>query len=87
MHTRAFHLGCKSLPIISNLDTSSMASLLSLPDEVIDIIGIATERWAGIKAWCRLTSACRRLWRLQLPQSRHGWAIPSNLNVEGMFPH
>ena len=48
MHTRAFHLGSKSLPIISNLDTSSMASLLSLPDEVIDIIGIATERWAGI---------------------------------------
>ena len=64
-----------------------MVNLLSLPDEVIDIIGIATERRVGIQAWCRLTSTCRRLWRLQLPQSRCGWKIPAELHIEGMFQH
>ncbi len=73
MRMRAFRLISQ---LLSRSDISSMASLLSLPDEVIDIIGIATERRLGIKTWCRLTSTCRHLRTMQLPQSRDGWAIP-----------
>ena len=73
------------LRLLSDRGIHCMASLLSLPDEIIDIIGTVTERHVGIKAWCMLTSTCRRLWRLQLPQSRRGWAIPTELNIEGML--
>ncbi len=60
-----------------------MASILSLPDELIELLGIATERHAGIKAWCGLTSTCRRLWRLQLPDSHQGVTIGDNIKFEG----
>lgn len=60
-----------------------MASILSLPDEVIDIIGHFTEWHVGIKAWCRLTSTCKRLWRMQLPRSRRGWEFDSETTIEG----
>ena len=71
----------------STCETHSMANLLSLPDEVIDIIGIATKERVGIEAWCRLASTCRRLWRLQLPESSRGCEIPPEFNIAGMSQH
>ena len=63
--------------------TCSMASILSLPDELIELIGIAAEEHAGVRAWCRLASTCRRLWGLQLPQARRGWSLSCPLDIEG----
>ena len=52
-----------------------MATILALPDELIEVVGTHVMSWrygddprhVGIKAWCRITSTCRRLWKLQLP--------------------
>ena len=62
-----------------------MASILSLPDELIELLGTATERHVGIEAWCRLTSTCRRLWRLQLPESHQGVSLSDGTKIEGTF--
>ena len=48
-----------------------MESLLSLPDPLIElvaehVIGIAR---SGLREWCRVTSLCKRLWHMQLPES------------------
>ena len=67
----------------SAFDAYSMASILSMPDELIELVGVATERHVGIKAWCRLTSACRRLWRMQLPDSHRGVSLTDNIKIEG----
>lgn len=60
MHVLHTECAVPTLQLASN--TCSMASFLSLPDELIELVGIAAEEHAGIKAWCRLTSTCRRLW-------------------------
>ena len=77
------HTGCPVPTLQSARDTCSMASILSLPDELIERIGTAAEKRAGFKAWCRLTSTCRRLWGLQLPQARRGWSLPYRTDIEG----
>ena len=49
----------------------SMEGLLSLPNDVIELVGehvIGTNR-AGLREWCRVTSTCKRLWHMQLPES------------------
>ena len=67
-----------------------MASILSLPDEVLEMLGEMTEQHQGIKAWCRLTSTCRRLWMLQLPYSYRGCTLSSDyedgIDIEGKLP-
>lgn len=67
----------------------SMASILSLPDELIEIIGTHVMRATfrepedmAVVAWCRLTSTCRRLWSLQLPQSHRGMTYPVRLDMD-----
>lgn len=77
------HTGCAVPTLQPASDTCGMTSILSLPDEPIERIGLATEEHAGINAWCRLTSTCRRLWRLQLPQARRGLSLPSWVDIEG----
>ena len=72
-------------------DPCNMASILSLPDEVLEIIGKKTEQHLGIKAWCRLTSTCRHLWMLQLPHSCRGYVLSSDslseISIEGKLPN
>ena len=60
-----------------------MASILTLSDDLLEAIGIVAVEHVGIKAWCRLTSTCRRLWRLHLPASHHGVKLPSVVKIEG----
>ena len=55
-----------------------MASILSLPDEVLEIIGWHTEQHVSSKAWCMLMSSCKRLWTLQLPYSCHGCSLTND---------
>lgn len=64
-----------------------MASILSLPDELIELLGIVTKRHVGIKAWCRLTSTCRHLSRLQLPGSHLGTILSFDTKIEGRQRH
>ena len=71
----------------SAFDAYSMANILSLPDEVIELRGEATERHVGTKAWCRPTSTCRRLWSLQLPGSHLGTVLSFDTKIEGRQPH
>ena len=60
-----------------------MASILALSDDLLEALGTTTVEHLGIKAWCRLTSTCRRLWRLHLPASHHGVELPSIIKIEG----
>ena len=60
-----------------------MVNFLSLPDEVIELIGKhVIKRHDGLKAWCRLTSTCKRLWSAQLPGSAYSWSIEPDVDIE-----
>ena len=37
----------------------------------------------GHAAWCRVSTACPRLWKMQLPASDHSWRIPSTMPLTG----
>ena len=78
-------MSCHTLSAIAS-DACSMASILSLPDELIELLGVATERHVGIKAWCRLTRTCRRLLKLQLPDSHRGVCLSDGTKNEGRSP-
>ena len=61
-----------------------MVGLLSLPDEVVELVGKhVIKRHDGLKAWCRLTSTCKRLWGAQLPGSAYSWSIKPDVDIEG----
>ena len=55
----------------------TMIGLLSLPDELIELVGKAVidSRQAGLREWCRVTSTCKRLWAMQLPESISEWSL------------
>ncbi len=54
-----------------------MAGFLSLPDELIERVGEQVIRsydiGLSLRAWCRVTCTCKRLWEMQLPGSAVGW--------------
>ena len=54
-----------------------MVGLLSLPDELVEHVGkaIIDSRQDGLREWCRVTSTCKRLWDMQLPESTIEWSL------------
>lgn len=62
-----------------------MTGLLSLPDEVIELIGkeVLSSRQIGLRNWCKLTSTCKRLWDMQLPGSTIHRSLDLNKDIEG----
>ena len=61
-----------------------MASILALPNDLIELIGAFVNRRRGLGIWCRFTSTCRRLWKLQLPHSHVGLQLPPTIGIEGI---
>ena len=52
----------------SHLLPSMVAEMLELPDDLLLLIARQVlEREEGLRLWCKLSSACRRLWVFQLP--------------------
>ena len=62
-----------------------MVGLLSLPDELIELVGqqAMCDQEDGLRKWCQLTSTCKRLWDMQLPGSASEWCIDLNAGIEG----
>ncbi|CAL5225585.1 g8431 [Coccomyxa viridis] len=62
-----------------------MGDLLSLPDELIEIVGkhaIGTDQ-AGLREWCRATSTCTRLWKMDLPGSASSCHLDLDNDIRG----
>ena len=55
--------------------SSKMTGFLSLPDEVVELIGKRVVDRYDLSAWCRVTSTCKRLWGMQLPGSASSWTL------------
>ena len=64
----------------------TMPRFLSLPVELIERVGeqVISRQQAGLKTWCKVASTCKRLWRMQLPESAATWAMDIDVNVKGM---
>ena len=62
-----------------------MVGLLSLPDEVIELVGKQVIRWHGdgVRAWCRVTSTCKYLWDMRLPDSAVAWSMDLDKSIKG----
>ena len=62
-----------------------MVSFLSMPDDVIKLVGkrIIGSRHAGLREWCRVTSTCKRLWTMQLPDAAFAWSVESKTGMIG----
>ena len=60
-----------------------MAGFLALPNEVVELIGERVIERHGLRAWCRMTSTCKRLWSMQLPGSAYAWSIDFDFDIEG----
>ena len=60
-----------------------MMSLVLLPDELVEAVGKHVLHRHGLRAWCRVTSTCKRLWGMQLPGSADGWSVRSSDDIEG----
>ena len=60
-----------------------MMGFLSLPDEIVELVGEQVINRHGVKAWCRVASTCTRLWGMQLPDSADSWAIEPDVDIEG----
>ncbi len=54
-----------------------MTGLLSLPDEVIELIGVQVLSNSNfdLRAWCQVTRTCKRLWGMQIPESASEWTV------------
>ena len=52
----------------------TMMGLLSLPDEVIELVGMHFLE-PGLRQWCQVTTTCKRLWDMQLPESSFDWVV------------
>ena len=64
----------------------SMSEFLSLPDEVIELVGryIIDDWWGdGLRKWCHLTTTCKRLWHMQLPESSREWLVDVDNGMRG----
>ena len=68
----------------------NMEGFLSLPNEVIELIGKqvigSPQLGAGLQAWCHLTTTCKRLYAMQLPGSAFEWSIELDFDPEGESP-
>ena len=60
-----------------------MASILSFPNEVLELTRDQALMGPGFQRWCKLTSTCRRLWGLQLRDTRSLTTHSRELNIEG----
>ena len=60
-----------------------MVGFISLPEEVIELVGEHVIRGHGLKAWCRATSTCKRLWGMPLPGSTYRWCLKANIHMRG----
>ena len=62
-----------------------MASLLSLPDELLEAVGtqVISRDKAGLREWCRVTSTCKRLWDMELQDSASKWSLYHGGDIEG----
>ena len=62
-------LPCPSLSLHHlHLLPSMVAEMLELPDDLLLLIARQVlKREEGLRLWCKLSSACRRLWVFQLP--------------------
>ena len=62
-----------------------MAGLLSLPDEVIEVVGkhVIGRLREGLKKWCQVTTTCTRLWEMQLPGSASEWWMSPDFDLSG----
>ena len=66
----------------------TMVDFLSLPDEAIEVVGryIIDDWWGdGLKKWCHLSTTCRRLWHMQLPESSREWLVNVDVDMRGEF--
>ena len=59
--------------------------LLSLSNDLIKLVGqqVIKSPDAGLRAWCRVTSTCKRLWDMQLPESSSEWRLDVREDFEG----
>ena len=60
-----------------------MVGLLSLPDDVIELVGKQVIYRQGLRAWCQLTSTCKCLWGMQLPRSAQSWSVSPDVDIKG----
>ena len=62
-------LPCLSLSLHQpHLLPSMVAEMLELPNDLLLLIARQVlEKEEGLRLWCQLSSACRRLWSFQLP--------------------
>ena len=63
-----------------------MTSVLSLPDELIKLVGSSFSRAMalnGVKYWCRFASNCTHFGKMQFPNSRSKWFLDLYCCVEG----
>ena len=62
-----------------------MTDLLSLNNDLIYLVGkhVITSPKAGLRAWCRATSTCKRLWNMQLPESSSERLLDMDEGIEG----
>ena len=61
-----------------------MIGLLSLSNDLIELVGkeiIVDEEDSGLEAWCRVTTTCKRLWDMQLPESSSEWLLEMNDDI------
>ena len=62
-----------------------MMGFLSLPDEIFELVGkrVIGSTKAGLRDWCRVTSTCKRLWGMKLPESHLSWSVDLDDDIEG----
>ena len=66
----------------------TMAGLLALPNDVIELIGkhfVTSSSLYVFRRWCRVTTTCKRLWIMQLPKSSFEWSVDLNDGMDGDF--
>ena len=62
-----------------------MPGLLLLSDDLIELVrkqALESPK-AGVRAWCRVTSTCKRLWDMQLLESSAEWHLDMGKNIRG----
>ena len=64
-----------------------MAEMLDLPNEVLGLIARqVVEKQGGLRLWCKLSSTCRRLGKIELP-SESACVLDYSLTTQGdCFP-
>ena len=78
-----------ALPCVSlllhhpHLLPSMVAEMLELPDDLLLLIARQVlVKEEGLRLWCKLSSACGRLWRFQLP-SEPTYYLDNRLTDQG----